>query len=86
MQRTEPPEARPRQIEIEGREGKLPGDDVAHKEPGEPPEYGCDYARADHPVGIASLGSRLAPLYHLGQNIEESEARGAEATNIRGIS
>ena len=63
MQRPQSPEARPFKIQIENREGELPGDNVAHQKSGKPPKHRGDDAGADDAVGIAGLfhRRRLAP-------------------------
>ncbi len=74
----EPPEARPRQIEIEDGISELPGDDDADQKARHAPEHGGDDAGADHAVGIARLIARLLLLDDLSEDIEEGESRRAE--------
>ncbi len=78
MQRTQAPEAGPGQIEIENREGELPGDDVAHQEAGQSPEDSGNHAGADHAVGVARVNAGLRPFDQLREDIEKSEAGGPE--------
>jgi hypothetical protein len=47
VQRSEPAEARPRQIEVERGEGKLPGDRVAYQEASNPPDQRGDGGNLD---------------------------------------
>ena len=78
MDRPQPAETGPGQIEIERREGELPGDEIADQEACQAPEDGGDHSGADHAVGIARLGAGLRPFNHLREDVEKSEARGAE--------
>ena len=80
VQRPEPAEAGPRQIEIEDGICELPGNHIADKETGQPPEHRGDDAGADHAVGISSLIARLLFLDDLSENIEEGESAAPRST------
>ena len=53
MERPEAAEGRPRQVEVEDREGEFEGDIDADQESGEAPEHRCDHPGADDVVHVA---------------------------------
>ena len=54
VQRPQPAEARPRQVEVERRNGELPGDDVADEEAGDAPEDGGDDGDLDRAIHVVA--------------------------------
>ena len=59
MQRPQPAEVGPGQVEVEDREGELQGDDDADQEADDAPEHGGDHAGADDVVHVAVGRSRV---------------------------
>ncbi len=77
VQRTQPPEAGPRQIEIERREGQLPGDHVADQEAGDAPEHRGDHRELDRSVMVGDVGGdAMFAAETADDHIEAADQRG----------
>ena len=62
VQRPQPAEAGPRQVEVERGEGELPGDDVADDEAGNAPDHGGDGGDLDGAVHVFVRGASARPV------------------------